>query len=135
MLFFGNIIRNEHTLKCKLAYRQLLMENQNNLSWFWQIRKILAQYDLPTPVILLLDPPGKKEWARTVQEATRSFWKQDIYTKARLYPSLTHMNIAGYSLGRCHPAVVSVTTSPADIRRVETAHRFMTGTVLLQSQV
>jgi hypothetical protein len=89
LTFFGNIIRNEHTLEYKLAYRQLLMGNKKNLSWFGQIRKILAQYDLPTPAILLLDPPGKKEWARTVQEATRSFQTLDYQSKTGLVSSLT----------------------------------------------
>jgi endonuclease/exonuclease/phosphatase family metal-dependent hydrolase len=133
LTFFGNIIRNENTLEYKLAYRQLLMGHQNNLGWFGKIGKILAQYDLPAPSTLLLDPPGKKEWARTVQKATRTFWKQDICTKARLYSSLNLMNTDGFTPGGCHPVVDSVTTSPADIRRVGTAHRFMTGTVLLQS--
>ena len=69
----------------EICLRQLAMKAPTESSWFNRIRKLLNQYDLPSPSELMENPPSKLKWKSAVDNAicrqVEETWREDIQGK------------------------------------------------------
>lgn len=121
------------SVEWKIAERQILMGNKRPKSWFNSVKETLAKYDLPMAYDLLTNPPQKEEWKRTTKKAVLDYWKKDLISRTRGYPSLKYISAEGWCPGTPYYALKDITDSPIDIRRVPTMARILTGTMTLQA--
>ena len=56
---FGMITRLPNNIIYKIAFTKLSSDPDSSSSWFVQVRKLCAQYGLPSPLSLLSSPPSK----------------------------------------------------------------------------
>jgi hypothetical protein len=131
---FGSIARSKTSIEHQVAQRQILMYTYRDGSWFSRIKVTLLKYDLPSASSVLDSAPSKEVWKKTVQKNVERYWMDNITQAARLYPSLHALNTEMYKPECCHPIVKSVTSLPADSRRVGAHLRLVTGTCILQSK-
>ena len=61
---FRNIIDNENSVECELAFRQLATKNEQSNSWFRKLLVITELYGLPSPYEMLFYPPSKTSWKK-----------------------------------------------------------------------
>ena len=74
-----------------LARHALTIYSSTSLSsksWFWQIRDICLQYDLPHPLQWLENPPEKVSMKKDVKCAIHSYWLRKLRTDAEKLKSL-----------------------------------------------
>ena len=81
-----NMIRCKGSMENDLALRQIVMQDENDKSWFMYVRKIL--YNLPSIFQLFNNPPSKTEWKRIMNNAVNNTieanWDMDIKNKTSL---------------------------------------------------
>ena len=70
---FGMICRLPDNVLFSIAHQKLLSDPDNSSSWFVQIRHLCAQYDLPSPLLLLQTPPTKSSFKSLVKSKVTDF--------------------------------------------------------------
>ena len=93
----GNILN-------ELAQYVLTCLPDKNKSWFSDIREICYQYNLPTPLLLLNNPPSRKEFKETVKLKVLDFWQAKLRAEAKKLEnaSLAFFKPAFMSLSKPH---------------------------------
>jgi hypothetical protein len=134
LTMFGNIARDSNSIECKIAERQVLMKTNADTSWFSTVRRLLAQYDLPSALDVIDARPRKQEWSKSVKHNINQYWETSIKAQAQLCPSLKHINVDSYQPESCHPIIESVSSLPSDVHRAAAHLRLATGTFLLQTK-
>ena len=71
-------------------------------SWFQQVRDLCSLYDLPEPLILLDNPPNKKQFKARAKENIASYWHQVLAAEAKKLKSLKYFKPELYSLVKPH---------------------------------
>jgi hypothetical protein len=131
LMLLGSLCRDKESLEGQLLERQSLRSTGS--SWFSQIRKLLAKYNLPSPNDLLLHKtPSKYLWKRMVNRKVKRYWREAIVNLASLTSTTRHLCTNKYYRGIRHPIVTSVTSCPKDAKRVQTKLMLATGTYNLQ---
>ena len=67
----------------KVAHYVLTCLPENSHSWFTQITKICYQYSLPTPLLLLTNPPSQDDFKHTVKQKVLDFWQSKLRMDAK----------------------------------------------------
>ena len=130
---FGNITRlTENAIEYKLAKRQLEIKTFKSHSWFIVVKKILIQYELPDPELLLDNVLEKYAWKKRFHTAINKYWTERIVSQSKLYSSLKHLSKT-YVIGKCHPAVRPYLYSDRGIYRIPVKNKVLTGTYILQT--
>ena len=75
---------------------------QNNYSWFKQIRDICLLYDLPDPSVLLHSPPQKLNFKRDYKKKICIYWHKLFVTECRDLKSLKYFRPELYSVTKPH---------------------------------
>jgi hypothetical protein len=52
---------------------------------------------------LLIDPPVKTKWAKTINTACNAYWKQEISRQAALYPNIDIPELQPIHIGNMSP--------------------------------
>ena len=94
-------------------------------SWFWRLRKLALQYDLPHP--WLKSPPSKVKAKTLVKAAVLKFWLADLREKAGRLKSLKYLRSEFLGLTRCHPMFWSCGSSPWEAEKATTKARLLSG--------
>ena len=71
-------------------------------SWFQQVRNLCTLYCLPSPIILLDNPPDKKRFKAEVKSKIAAHWHQVLTSEAKKLKSLKYFKPELYSLLRPH---------------------------------
>ena len=130
---YGNITRlPEKSVKYQLANRQLEVKTFKSHSWFSAVKKILIQYNLPSPESLLDNPLKKLAWKKLFNYAINEYWTCQIVSQWRIYSSLKYLSKT-YVVGKCHPAVKPYMHSNRGIPRISGKNKVLTGTYVLQT--
>ena len=101
---FAMICRLPENILNKVAHYVLTCLPENSHSWFTQITKICYQYSLPTPLLLLTNPPSQDDFKHTVKQKVLDFWQSKLRMDAKKLEnsSLAFFKPAFMSLSRPH---------------------------------
>ena len=88
----------EHALLC-------LPKSAN--SWFYQLKVICLQYNLPHPLILLKKPLSKEAFKKLIKAKVIDFWEIKLRKEAIFLPSLEYFQPEFYSLSSPHRILTS----------------------------
>jgi len=79
---YNTIIHRPASIEHEVMTRQLAMKDTSSNSWTSQLRKILFQYHLPSPIQLANNPAAKSRWKITVKMAIRNYWNKALKEEA-----------------------------------------------------
>jgi hypothetical protein len=71
--FFGQITRDKESIENQIAYRQIAIYDLNSKSWFSKLKSILAKYNLPDALQLLVHPMKKEHVKKMVDSKVNEF--------------------------------------------------------------
>ena len=72
-------------------------------SWFWKIRQLCLQYDLPHPSDWLLHQPSKHQVKTMARSAVLQYWLSTLRHQAAHLSSLKYLHTNFLGLTTCHP--------------------------------
>ena len=75
---FGMITRLPENILFKVAQNKLSTEPDSFSSCFVQIRHLCKQYGLPSPLLLLSNPPSKASFKNLVRKKILDFWQTKL---------------------------------------------------------
>ena len=123
---FGMICRNPESILNRIASSKLLSEPDSSSSWFVQIRLICTQYNLPSPLFLLSNPPPKSAFRSLVKKKVIDFWQQQYHAEAKK-PSLKYFKPQFMSLKHPHPLWTTSRISPFEVNKSIVVARLLSG--------
>ena len=71
---FRNIIRKDNSIEKDIALRQIALKGQNSDSWFSKLDEISEKYSLNSPHDLIVNPPTKSSWNRSVGTTINKYY-------------------------------------------------------------
>jgi hypothetical protein len=129
---FMNILRDPDSVEHLVITRQLAMKDYESRSWTVYVRNLLRKYNLPSAYDLLLDPPHKAAWKRTLDEALNSYWYEKWTEQKTSKSSLRFLHIPTRPLQDAHP-VWRHLKNPREVTEAIVKARVLTGTYTLQA--
>ena len=133
LTLFGNICRlDRSSIEWQIAERQLTIKSFKSNSWFIDLKKICAKYEISNIQQYLYNPLTKLKWKSTITSKIKKFWINKIIDNKNMYSSLRYLSDT-YVLGMVHPVAFLSSANPSDINRIPTKIRITTGTYILQS--
>ena len=89
---FGNIIRKDNSIEKDIALRQLALKGQNSDSWFSKLDEISEKYSLNSPHDLIVNPPTKSSWNRSVGTTINEYYINQMVKDAENKSSLKFLH-------------------------------------------
>ena len=129
LIFLRSLISENGRLK-DLVRRQYVMKKVNSKSWIVHIKKVLAQFSLPSLHDLLGDTPSKLTWKEEVKVAITRTTEKEIEEEASKMNTLQFLNPSLRS-GKWHN-VVSFIKNPREVARAAIKTQMLTGTYTFQ---
>ena len=96
-------------------------------SWFWKLRQLCLQYDLPHPTEWLSARPSKSQVKSMTRSAVLQHSLDKLRKKADTLPSLQYMQTRFLGLTKCHPLYRSCRSSPWELEKATTQARLLSG--------
>ena len=124
---FGMITRLPNNIIYKIAFTKLSSDPDSSSSWFVQVRKLCAQYGLPSPLSLLSNPPSKCTYNSTVKKHVVDYWEQLMRNEAASKTSLAYCNATNMSLTTPHPLWTTSGSNPFEINKSIIVARLLSG--------
>ena len=100
---FGMITRLPNNILHKTATTILLSSSDTSKSWFISIRLLCDKYSLPSPLILLKNPPTKHSFNKLVKSRILDYWEKHLRSVAMSKSSLEYFKPSFMSLATPHP--------------------------------
>ncbi|CAC5387499.1 unnamed protein product [Mytilus coruscus] len=116
----------------QILKRQISTKSETSDSWFTYIDKLLVQYDLPSAVKMVTNPPCKLSWKKNVKLAIDKFWTQRLLLDCQKKSTLSYCDLSGLKIGTVHKLWSSIDSNSKDVRRGGIKVRLITGTYVLQ---
>ena len=101
--------------------------NSTSKSWFWKLRNLCLQYDLPHPSAWLSSRPTKPQVKTMVKAAVLQHWQDRLRLKASSLSSLRYLRTGFLGLTRCHPLFRTCSSSPWEVEKATTQARLLSG--------
>ena len=79
---FSMICRLPGNILNELAKYVLTCLPDNTKSWFCQMKDVCYQYNLPTPLLLLKNPPSQEEFKAEVKLKVLDYWQRKLRNNA-----------------------------------------------------
>ena len=102
-------------------------------SWFWKLRQLCLQYNLPHPSTWLQTRPSKLQVKSMAKPAVLQYWREELQAKADSLPSLCYLRTGFMSLTTCHPLFLSCGSSPWEVEKAITQSRLLSGRYRLEA--
>ena len=96
-------------------------------SWFHQVRRICAQYDLPTPLDLVINPFPKKFFKKLVKTKVVEYWQAQLRLEVSSLSSLKYFRPELYFLTRAHYMWTTAATNPYECSKSTVLARMASG--------
>ena len=109
---FVNIIRKDNSIEKDIALRQLALKGQNSDSWFSKLDEISEKYSLNSPHDLIVNPPTKLSWNRSVGTTINKYYINQMVKDAENKSSLKFLHLSEARYGHCHNIWSSCGTEP-----------------------
>ena len=105
----------------------LTMSKRSCKSWFWQIRDLFLQYNLPHPLQLLHHPPDKERFRKLVRSRVIDHWEQKLRMEASILPSLVYFHPQFMSLAKPHPLWLTAGANPHEVSKAIQQAKLLSG--------
>jgi hypothetical protein len=92
--FFGQITRDKESIENQIAYRQIAIYDLNSKSWFSKLKSMLAKYNLPDALQLLVHPRKKEHVKKMVDNKVNEFWFKRMVEDKSSKSSLAMMSVS-----------------------------------------
>jgi hypothetical protein len=76
-------------------------------SWVPRAQALLTDYNLPSILDILRDPPKKHRWNRLTRKAVTEVWENRLKEQARIITSLSHLVVDNCHLEQTHRSLAS----------------------------
>ena len=117
LTLLGAIMRDKGSVEYHIMERQFAFKDSKSNSWAVHVRKLLAKYELPSPAIMLYNPPPKGPWRSLVQTQVREHWCKEIKQQASTMSTLHFLNTHSYHVGSCHCIWAGTIADPLAVYR------------------
>ena len=125
---FGNIIRKDNSIEKDIALRQLALKGQNSDSWFSKLDEISEKYSLNSLHDLIVNPPTKSSWNRSVGTTINKYYINQMVKDAENKSSLKFLHLSEARYGHCHNIWSSCGTEPFAVIMAAVKVKLVTGT-------
>ena len=115
---FGQLcrLRDGNNILAAHAASILSSSSPSSKSWFWRLRGLCLQYNLPHPATWLSSSPTKLQVKALTKAAVHQYWLRKFRSKADSLSSLQYLQTRYLGLTRCHPMFRSCRSSPWEVR-------------------
>ena len=124
---FGMIARLLDNILQKIAVNKISSEPDSSTSWFVQVRHLCMQYDLQSPLSLLLNPPTKHTLKSMVKSKVTDFWKHKYEAEVQIRTSLEFFKPRFMSLQKSHPLWTNTKCNPFESNKTLVVSKFLCG--------
>jgi hypothetical protein len=131
--FFCNMVRQEGTVERNILERQLNMKGPTSHSWVNALHEIICQYDLPSALDVLANPPTKAQVKRLTRTRICGYWIRRMKKEASHQISLRHVNLQGCDLGKPHHLWSNVNTDAREVKKACVKVKLLLGQYNLQT--
>ena len=128
-----SIINSQNKTFHQLISRSIIIDEDQQGSFFGRVKVILAQYSLPSIEQLMQDSPTKLQWKRQTKTAISGYWTRTLVEEGTTKSTLQHCCLKNMQIGKVHRVWDSVMPTLQDVRRAHIKARILTGTYILQS--
>ena len=103
--------------------------NTTSNSWFYQVRDICLQYNLPHPLTLLTPPCpfSKAGFKRLAKKHIIRYWEEKLRCEASILPSLRFFKPNYMSIVTPHPLLLTAGSSPYEVTKANIQAMFLSG--------
>jgi hypothetical protein len=108
------------------------MKGQNSDSWFSKLDEISEKYSLNSPHDLIVNPPTKSSWNRSVGTTINEYYINQMVKDAENKSSLKFLHLTEARYGHCHNIWSSCGTEPFAVTMAAVKVKLATGTLTLQ---
>ena len=131
---FGQLcrLRQGDNILAKHATHVFSTGSASSKSWFWKVRGLCMQYDLPHPASWLSIQPSKQQVKSVTKAAVLKYWLDKIRLDAANLPSLKYLKTGFLGLTRCHPLFLTCGSSPWEVEKATTQARLLSGRYRLE---
>ena len=126
LTLLNTILNRTGSVEFDIIERQLAMKHLKSKSWTAQLRLILHQYSLPSPLELLDNTPTKVMWKRQVKNAIQNYWYRKLKEDAASKKTLIYLNCDSCCIGSSHP-VWRCGSDPLQVRMAGIKARLLVG--------
>ena len=126
LTLFGMICRLPSNILNKIARQTLISCDDNDKSWFGQIRSLCFNYGLPNPLLLLDEPPTKESYKKLIKTNIADFWQSKLRVKAGGLSSLKYFKPQYMSILRPHPMLLTSSHSH-EVNKMTVQLRMLSG--------
>ena len=132
---FGQLCRlnDGDNVLARFALSIFSSSSSSSKSWFWKVRKICLQYDLPHPVSWLSSRFSKERVKALCRPAVIQYWLSKLRQEASLLPSLKYVRVDFLSLSKCHPMFRLCSSSTWEVEKATWQGRLCSGRYKLES--
>ena len=124
---FNMICQLKDSVLYKMSEYQLTTSKFNNGSWIMRIRELCIQYQLPSPLDLLYNPPPKTKFKSMVKSHVVNYWEIMLRFEAAQLRSLVHFKPLYISLVKPHPIWTTCGSNPIEVNKAVTQARLLSG--------
>ena len=131
---FGQLcrLRQGDNILAKHASHVFSTATSSSKSWFWKVRKLCIQYDLPHPSHWLTIQPGKQQVKCVTKAAVLEYWLTKIRQEAVHLTSLKYLKTGYLGLNKCHPLFTTCGSSPWEVEKATVQARLVSGRYRLE---
>ena len=101
LTLFGMVCHQRDSVLYKILEYQITTARISNGSWVMKIRQLCIQYDLPSPMSLLLEPLPKPHYKALVKSSVLSYWLVKLRARAASLDTLRHFFIGNFDFNFC----------------------------------
>ena len=124
---FGMICRLPNNILHKVASSILASEPDTSKSWFVHIRQLCLLYSLPSPLLLLQQPPSKYSFKSLINKRVLDLWQRNLRDEAQPKISLTYFNPSFMSLCTPHPVWTPSSTNAFETNKTRLQTSLLSG--------
>ena len=124
---FGMITRLPNNILHKTATTILLSSSDTSKSWFISIRLLCDKYSLPSPLILLKNPPTKHSFNKLVKSRILYYWEKHLRSVAVSKSSLEYFKPSFMSLATPHPMFTTCASNSFETNKSTCQASFISG--------
>ena len=132
---FGQLcrLRGGDNILAAHALSVLSSSSPSSKSWFWKLRQLCLQYQLPHPSTWLNTRPSKLQVKTMTKLGVLQYWRVKLQSKADSLPSLCYLRTGFMSLTTCHPLFLSCGSSPWEVEKAVIQSRLLSGRYRLEA--
>ena len=117
-------------LKSSILHRHglsVLNYKASSGSWFYFVRNLGLQYQLPHPIKLLNGSLSKESFKNLTKKHVLNYWELKLCEEAAPLTSLRYFNPNYMSLSKPHPIISTAVSSPYEVTKARVQALFLSG--------